>query len=1229
MVMGTLQVGTAATPYTHKAIITLNATNVDEQVMNMGTRGIMVMGGKLDLHGVPPTRHVTKLNDHAAAGATTLSLADAVSWSVSDQIVIATSDYYGAGTGSAQRTNITAINGTTSLNIQEGLNAYRWGKLQYLTATGMSLTPGTLPANLVTGTPTVLDERAEVANLTRNIVVQSVDDDLWRNNGFGCHIMVMRTNSMTGEARLNGVEIRRGGQAGRLGRYPFHWHMLSYSGSTTLPDVTGQYIRNSTVNQSAHRGIVIHGTNGTEVKNNVIYDVRGHGIFTEDASERRNIIDGNLVLKVRNPAVALKIHETDRERGSSGFWISNPDNTMINNTASDCAGNGFWLAFPRKTFGQSSQVSMRPNRLKFGTFRNNHAHSNQMEGINLDFSETDEAGNTSPDRYGSTTDGQEEQWPWNTVLTFELADYTTWKNNRNGIWNRSTAPLNRRVVNADNSDRFFAGSIDNKESSVPAMIENSLVVGTSLNYNKNGVTNPPEYGSGPLAAFASYHSSVDIINNVVVNFPADPGKPSGYMAMDDYYISPVDKGNVRNTGNILINTHPGVRTKPRLTQHVFGVIWDNLNYTKVATASQDNYYVYDEPFFTHGQTRQIVAPGAEVSGGVVIRGPFYGFGNYYVNGVERVYDKIAVTRTTAAGGFIGNWVVEAGAPGDLLGNMRHFAAHPTGYYYLDFPNIDNVNDFIMRVDNMLTTNDYQVVSVEYSGTYTISQLFASRAYNMDQFGGAVPFPTAEANTRAYSAVADFQAVVNAPNGEVYWQDRANNKVWFKVRGGLNPGDPALPATHDRNLLKSFRIRAYGTQTSTPPPPVTPPVTGGGSVVREVWSNVTGTAVAAIPVNTTPTSTSNLSSLEAPTNVADDYGVRIRGYITPATTGTYKFYIAADDNAEFWLNTSGTLTRRAFIEAPTGWTGSREWNKNTAMQHSADISLTAGTRYYFEILHKEGGGGDNLAVGWTGPGISAITVVPGSVLSPYTPETTSGFNGTYRITARHSNKSLDVTNSSTADGGNVQQWTANGTPAQQWIITATTDGHYRIVNKGSNKALEVAGNGTTDGANVQQWSYVGSNSQQWKIEATTDGFYRLLNRHSGKALDVAGVSTADGANIHQWAYVGGNNQQWKLEQLSTATARTALSSEQELTEGLHVYPNPATGGTVNLELGAKEAGKATVVLTNVLGQIESREFISVREGRNSFKISTRGLAGGLYMIIVEQGSRRTVRKLYVQ
>ena len=179
MVMGELRIGSESAPFQQKAIITLNGNDVNESIMGMGTRGLMVMGGLLELHGTPPTKTWTKINAHAPKGSTNLSLLETANWNVNDQIVVAPTDYI--GTGDAQRVSIDAINGN-SLTISTGLNAQRWGVLQYATSTGMSLTPGTLPGTVVAGTPTVLDERAEVGNLTRNIVIQSPDDALWQNN---------------------------------------------------------------------------------------------------------------------------------------------------------------------------------------------------------------------------------------------------------------------------------------------------------------------------------------------------------------------------------------------------------------------------------------------------------------------------------------------------------------------------------------------------------------------------------------------------------------------------------------------------------------------------------------------------------------------------------------------------------------------------------------------------------------------------------------------------------------------------------------------------------------------------------------------------------------------------------------------------------------------------------------------------------------------------------------
>ena len=81
---------------------------------------------------------------------------------------------------------------------------------------------------------------------------------------------------------------------------------------------------------------------------------------------------------------------------------------------------------------------------------------------------------------------------------------------------------------------------------------------------------------------------------------------------------------------------------------------------------------------------------------------------------------------------------------------------------------------------------------------------------------------------------------------------------------------------------------------------TEPSGGGGAITREVWTNISGIYVSAIPLTTAFNSTGTLSSLEGPQNWADNYGTRLRGYITAPTTVTYYFWIAGDDNSELWL-----------------------------------------------------------------------------------------------------------------------------------------------------------------------------------------------------------------------------------------------------------------------------------------------------------------------------------------
>ncbi|MEO1518059.1 MAG: GEVED domain-containing protein [Bacteroidota bacterium] len=155
----------------------------------------------------------------------------------------------------------------------------------------------------------------------------------------------------------------------------------------------------------------------------------------------------------------------------------------------------------------------------------------------------------------------------------------------------------------------------------------------------------------------------------------------------------------------------------------------------------------------------------------------------------------------------------------------------------------------------------------------------------------------------------------------------------------------------------------------------------GQITREVWTGISGLLISDIPVNDPPNQGGLINIFEGPSNVADNYGSRIRGYICPPQTGDYTFWIASDDNGELWLSTDDDPANKVQIASVPGWTNSREWDKFSDQQ-SSPIRLQAGQRYYIEALQKEQRGGDNLAVGWQLPNNDLERPIPGSYLAPW-------------------------------------------------------------------------------------------------------------------------------------------------------------------------------------------------------------------------------------------------------
>lgn len=185
----------------------------------------------------------------------------------------------------------------------------------------------------------------------------------------------------------------------------------------------------------------------------------------------------------------------------------------------------------------------------------------------------------------------------------------------------------------------------------------------------------------------------------------------------------------------------------------------------------------------------------------------------------------------------------------------------------------------------------------------------------------------------------------------------------------------------------------GSLTSPAPPPCPTGLLDSapnerGAVLREFWTGLPGTEVSDLLASPnyprSPSGHDYPTSLETVEGGArhDAYGTRWRGYLHPPRTGSYTFWIASDDQSELSLSPDPTPAGKRRIARVTRWTAQREWTKFTD-QESDLVELEAGRRYYFEILHKEGGGGDHLSVAWQPPG-GEPTVITATYLSPYFP-----------------------------------------------------------------------------------------------------------------------------------------------------------------------------------------------------------------------------------------------------
>ena len=100
-----------------------------------------------------------------------------------------------------------------------------------------------------------------------------------------------------------------------------------------------------------------------------------------------------------------------------------------------------------------------------------------------------------------------------------------------------------------------------------------------------------------------------------------------------------------------------------------------------------------------------------------------------------------------------------------------------------------------------------------------------------------------------------------------------------------------------------------------------------------------------------------------------YCARVSGWITVPTTGNYQFHLTTDDTGRLYVSQDENMANAVKVAYLDKWAGVTQWNKFPLTQHSAVMSLKEGQVMAIYATMQQSAGGDSIAIGWTGPGLS--------------------------------------------------------------------------------------------------------------------------------------------------------------------------------------------------------------------------------------------------------------------
>ena len=108
---------------------------------------------------------------------------------------------------------------------------------------------------------------------------------------------------------------------------------------------------------------------------------------------------------------------------------------------------------------------------------------------------------------------------------------------------------------------------------------------------------------------------------------------------------------------------------------------------------------------------------------------------------------------------------------------------------------------------------------------------------------------------------------------------------------------------------------------------------------------------------------------------DYYVAKFYGWLTVPETGNYQFHYACDDYGMLYVSQDEEMANAVEVAYVDGWCADAEWNKYPTTQHSEVMTLKKGQVMAVMAFFQDDAGGDNMDIGWTGPGLSSDITNP--------------------------------------------------------------------------------------------------------------------------------------------------------------------------------------------------------------------------------------------------------------